>query len=153
MKKLFATLGVLALLVVGALTGKAQSGTTYSQSNVPFVCNAYGRYPLTSLYQFNCRGLWFNNHDIEFFFYGGDRVLFSQTSTGLSGLGTFTQTGLTLPNTSTNPVTPGTFAFNWSYTDQNGVAHTGSAAGTWLDFKDSSGWYHAELLSNSLTVQ
>jgi hypothetical protein len=147
MKKLMA---VAVLLLAGLVPAKAQ--VTYPQSNVPFVCSAVGYRPVTSLYQFTCRGLYFNNHDIEFFFYGGNRVEFSQASTGVSGIGTFAETSFTLPNTSTNPVTPGTFAFTWSFTDAQGVVHTGSNAGTWLDFKNPNGQYQPELLTESITV-
>jgi len=150
MKSKIATLAI-ATLMLAAVPSKAQA-PTYAQSNVPFVCNGASRYPVTSLAQFQCRGLYFNNHNIEFLMQGNNQILFSQTTPQLTGYGSLVVTGFTLPQP-TVPVTPGTFSFNYVFTDASGAVHTGYSAGTWLDFEDWRGWFHPELLTNSITVQ
>ena len=122
--------------------------TTYQQSNLPFVGNAAQRYPIKDLSQFVCRGLYFNDDNIEFFMQGAGKVLFSQSTPALVAPGTMTVTGFTLPQQST----PGTFAFDWSVKDSDGVVlATGSCVGTWMQFA-FGGYYHPKLLTNSLTV-
>jgi hypothetical protein len=49
-----ALLAVAVLLSFVAVSANAQ--TTYS-STAPFVCDAASRYPVTSFYQFSCRGI------------------------------------------------------------------------------------------------
>jgi hypothetical protein len=61
-------------------------------------------------------------------------------------------TGFTEPGTNG----PGTFAFTWTLTDANNVVHTGSVAGTWVNFHICGGrgcrWWAPELVTNSITI-
>jgi hypothetical protein len=136
-----------ALVVLACLSAHTQT-TTYPQSNVPFVCHAASKHRITSFYEFQCRGLYYNNDNIEFFFQGGSRIEFAQASPLESGSGSITSVPVfTLPGH-----VPGTFKANWEFTDQHRVVHTGSTFGTWVELVDHLGWHHPKLLSSSITV-
>jgi hypothetical protein len=169
MKKLFAVLAILALLVVGGPVCTSRAQTTYPATHngaADFICDAASVYPVTSFSQFSCRGVSFHgaNNALAGTYY------FQYTTRNWFDLYTVNGdvarppvlgrdfivevTGFTQPNTSTGPVTPGTFAFNWTLTDAHNVAHIGSVSGLWVNVHVCGGkscWYHPELLSNSIT--
>jgi hypothetical protein len=142
------TLGLgLLLALLSAIGTYAQ---TYPQSNAPFYCDRTSTHPLTSFWQFACRGLYYDGDNIEFFFLQS-RVEFFENTPAISGRGAITSGVSTEPNTSTDPVTPGTFKFTWAFTDENGVAHTGATSGLWVNYQLGRYW-GAKILSSSITL-
>jgi hypothetical protein len=161
MKKLFAVLAILALLVVGGPVCTSRAQTTYPATHngaADFICDAASVYPVTSFSQFSCRGVSFyganNGLAGTYYFQYTTRNWFDLPPV-LGSDYIVEVTGFTQPYTSTSPVTPGTFAFNWTLTDAHNVVHTGLVSGLWINVHVCGGkscWYHPELLSNSITI-
>jgi hypothetical protein len=152
MKRALLAAAVLMLSFV-AVSAKAQ--TTYS-SPEPFVCSAASLHPVTSFYQFSCRGIKLatNGNVVGSFFFYSSRVQVSLPNIAypsndnfITNLDSFSEPSAT---------GPGTFRFDWQEEDANGVLHTGTASGTWIDYAICGGrgcQYHApELLTFSTTI-
>jgi hypothetical protein len=152
MKRALLAAGVLMLSFV-AVSAKAQS--THS-SPAPFVCDAASLHPVTSFYQFQCRGIKLANSSGtvvgSFFLFSNEHVEVALTTIPYP------------PDTYDSHVTavdsftvgnPGTFQFEWQEEDANGVFHTGTASGTWEDYVICGGrgcQYHAPKLLTFTTT-
>jgi hypothetical protein len=140
----------LLLFATVVLFGVAAKAQTYSEP-APFVCDAASLHPVTSFYQFDCRGIKLADSTgtvVGSFFFGLGKV-------------TVTLPGIPYPPTNNNITnlnyfTANTFSFDWEEEDANGVLHTGTASGTWEDFVICGGrgcQYHApKLLTFSTTA-
>jgi len=146
-----------ALLVL-ALAVSAFGQTTYS-TDTSFVCNAASAHPVTSFYQFTCRGMnWKDSSGnvlAEYFIYGYNVAV--EATVPPVAFNDFRQSTVQL-TTFTQPANgnPGTYGFDWTTVDPSGVSHSGSASGTWVDFVICGGrgcyWHAPKLLSNSITI-
>jgi len=146
----------LVLLLFGVVSLHAQ--TTYN-TTTPFVCNAASAHPVTSFYQFECRGM--NWKDMsgsvlaEYFIYGYNVAV--EASMPLVPFNDFRQSTVQLTNF-TQPANgnPGTYAFNWTTVDSSGGTHLGRASGTWQDTVVCGGrgcyWHAPKLITQSLTI-
>lgn len=146
-----ALLAVAVLLSFGAVSANAQ--TTYSSPS-PFICDMASRYPVTSFYQFSCRGIKLTSSGNvvgSFYLFSSGEVQIAVPNipyppdiydSYVTHLDSFTE-----PNGSN----PGTFKFEWQEEDANGVFHTGTASGTWVDQVICGGrgcaWHAPELLT------
>jgi hypothetical protein len=171
MKKLVVAVLASLALMLGSLQVKAQSGTTYQMDKTPFVCSASTAVPIqTPFSMFSCRGIFFNNGDLELFFNGGNNSvdLYSRSG-GWNAVGTLNLTSFSQPDPYSCPVTrnpyyvagcpsgtvPGSFTFTWSATDASGTVHSGSVSSTWENIQYPGGtrfWYHPTLETTSLTI-
>lgn len=146
-------LAVLAAALAGAARGQ---GTTYIMpASSTFVCDAASRYPVTSFYQFECRGIRLADSSGKVV---GSFFLFRVSEIGISLPGIVYDpydSYVTKLDSFTEPNgnTPGTFQFEWQA--DNG-AHTGTASGTWVDFVICGGrgcqWHAPKLLTFQTTV-
>ena len=163
--KLFAVLATLALLVVGlACTSKAQ--TTYPATyagTANYVCHAASLHPVTSFGQFNCWGVnFFDSYGIKggtyyfrddvanrFGLFTADGDVAEPTQYQISQITQVTK--FTIPS-----LVPGEFSFTWTLTDANGVVHTGSVSGTWINHQICGGrgcqYWAPQLVSDSITI-
>ena len=160
---------IAAILSGVAVSAKAQ--TTYQASNTPFVCDAatLARVPL-SWSMFACRGLIYKdasgNQVADLFFWGSGRIeVFTPSWTMGPYTSSLSLTNFTPPDPEycgvinqfcKSGVTPGAFSFTWSGTDANGVQHSGSVSGTWINQQVCGGrgcqYYHPYLESAALTL-
>ena len=166
MKKTIAVAAfVVALFVVGAPAAKAQ--TTYNMDKSPFTCAAATAVETHLTFSmFNCRGIFYDNGNIELFFGPMNEVY---TTFGWSVYPfTLTLTSFTQPNPYACPIiqpgyhsgcpsgsTPGTFTFTWSGTGTDGLTHNGSVSGTWFNIQYCGGercWYYPVLETAPLTI-
>jgi hypothetical protein len=140
---------VVAVVGMFAISAKAQS---YSEP-APFICDAASLHPVTSFYQFSCRGIRLERDgDVvgSFFFYSSrvqvslPSITFPLSDNFITKLDSFSVGN------------PGTFQFEWQEEDANGVLHTGTASGTWEDYVICGGrgcQYHApKLLTFTTTI-
>jgi hypothetical protein len=167
MKWLLVSLLSLAL-VVTALAPTASAATTSPvtyNGSANFVCDAASLHPVTSIYQFSCRGI--NFYDANNVFAGtyyfkvvswfllytvnplnGDVARPAGPASGFP----IAVTGFTMPSGNI----PGTFAFTWTWTDANNVVHTGSVSGTWVNIQICGGrgcqYWAPKLVTNSITI-
>lgn len=150
--KLKTALALLSLLLFGVF-GVSTAQTTVTTSK-PFICDPASRYPIFYFGEFSCRGIGTIASDgVEYFFWGQPRIeIFTSNYSIGPYTSTLTLTGFTQPSNGQ----PGTYSFNWSGTDGNGVAHAGFASGTWVDQLICGGrgcqWHAPKLLSTSFTV-
>lgn len=149
MKRLIPVLGALLSLV--AVSAKAQS--TYPSPS-SFVCDAASRYPVTSFYQFSCRGIKLASGGKvvgSFFLFNAEAVQVALPNIPYPP-DTF-DSYVTHLDSFTDPSggNPGTFQFEWQEEDASGVLHTGNASGTWVDHVICGGrgcqWHAPELLT------
>jgi hypothetical protein len=152
MKRAVLAAAVLMLSFV-AVSAKAQ--TTYS-SPAPFVCDAASLHPVTSFYQFQCRGIKLANSSESvvgsFFLFSNEHVEVALPAIpyppDLNDSHVTNLDSFTVGN-------PGTFQFEWQVEDANGTYHTGTASGTWEDFVICGGrgcQYHAPKLLTFTTT-
>jgi len=150
---------ILATLAMFAAVS-AFGQTTYS-TDTPFVCNAASAHPVTSFYQFTCRGMTWKDASgnvlAEYFIYGGYNEAAVYATAPPVSFNDFRNSTLQITSFS-QPANgnPGTYSFDWTTVDPNGVSHSGSASGTWVDFVICGGrgcyWHAPKLVSNSITI-
>jgi hypothetical protein len=164
MKWLLVSLLSLAVVLI-SLAPAAFAATTYPvtyNGSANFVCDAASAHPVTSIYQFSCRGVSFYDANnalagtyyfrvvnwFDLYTVNGDVARPPVQGTNFP----IEVTGFTLPSATG----PGTFAFNWTLTDANKVVHTGSVSGTWVNFQICGGrgcyWWAPKLVTNSITI-
>jgi hypothetical protein len=150
-----ALLAVAVLLSFVAVSAKAQ--TMYS-SPAPFVCDAVSHYPVTSFYQFQCRGIKLTSGGStvvgSFFLFSNSRVEVWIAPLNISpDPGDYFNSYVTQLDYFTEPSAngPGTFQFEWQEDDANELHHTGTASGTWEN-ANRSGWSMPKLLTFTTTV-
>lgn len=149
---------ILPVLLV-TLCGISAAQTTYTMPpsgprifSGQFYCDAASSYPVTSFYQFSCRGIPMadgTGSTVGSFFFYANRIQ-----------GTLPVAPFINPYTShpVNPPTgklPGTFTFMFVAQDQNGEIHNGSANVTWHNKLVCGGercWYHPVLDTFSITL-
>jgi hypothetical protein len=157
-------LSVLSLFVLSlfAVSAKAQ---TYS-SPAPFTCDAASLHPVTSFYQFNCRGIrlatWTTSTlsvvGTFFLFNTGSRVEVVLPPNISPDPGDYFNSTVTQLDSFTEPSRdqPGTFEFEWQQDNADESHVTGTASGTWEDYVICGGrgcQYHApKLLTFTTTV-
>jgi hypothetical protein len=148
-----ALLAVAVLLSFVAVSAKAQ---TYS-SPASFVCDAASHYPVTSFYQFQCRGIKLTSDGptvVGIFLFSNTRVEVWIAPLNMSpDPGDYFNSYVTKLDYFTEPSgnSPGTFKFEWQEDDANEVHHTGTASGTWEN-TTYSGWSAPKLLTFTTTV-
>jgi hypothetical protein len=169
LKKLAIAVASLMLALGPCLSVEAQ--TTYPATytgTVNYVCHAASLRPVTSFDQFDCWGINFFDHENVMagtYYFRDDVANYFNLYTVNGDAAQPTQylishitqlTGFTEPNTSTTPVTPGTFSFTWTVTDADSVVHTGSVSGTWINKQICGGrgcqYWAPQLVSNSITM-
>jgi hypothetical protein len=142
-----------AVLMLSFVAASAKAQTTYS-SPASFVCDAASRYPVTSFYQFSCRGIKLTldgNVVGSFFLFSSDVVEITVPKVPYPP--DIYDSYVTKLDSFTEPSggNPGTFQFEWREEDANDVFHTGTASGTWVDHLICGGrgcqWYAPELLT------
>jgi hypothetical protein len=167
LKRLLVSLLSLTFVWI-SLAPAAFAATTYPvtyNGSANFVCDAASLHPVTSIYQFSCRGINFydaNNAFAGTYYFRVVNWFLLYTVNPVNGdvAGPAVQasgfpiavTGFTLPSGNI----PGTFAFNWTWTDANKVVHTGSVSGTWENFQICGGrgcqYWAPKLVTNAITI-
>ena len=147
-----------AVLMLSFVAVSAKAQTTYS-SPAPFVCDAWSHYPITSFYQFQCRGIKLADSTGtvvgSFFKFSNSLVEVTITPLNMSpDPGDYFNSYVTKLDYFTEPNTngPGTFQFEWQQDDANEVHHTGTASGTWVDRVVGGGWHAPEILTFTTTI-
>jgi hypothetical protein len=153
---LFATLMMSGICFPLTLTAQDEAATAqvyHMPTGTTFTCEAASRDPVTSFYQFQCRGINLEN-------LLGDVV--GSFSWLLNG-----EVQVHLPNivgediydshVTAYPPEPlkSPFQFSWKVEDGKGVYHTGTATVTWKNVRICSAgtcWWHPRLLSFSTTA-
>lgn len=148
---------ILSMLTLFGVSNM-QAQTAYSSAS-PFYCDAASRYPVTSFYQFSCRGIKVGSSGNvvgSFYLFSLDTVQVALPNIPYPP-DTF-DSYVTKLDSFTNPngSSPGTFRFDWQEEDANGVFHTGTASGTWVDYVICGGrgcaWHAPKLLTFSTTA-
>jgi hypothetical protein len=146
------------LLIILAMSLPLCAQTSYSLPS-PFYCDAASRYPVTSFYQFSCRGIKLassGNVVGSFFLFSSGAVQIALPNIPYPP-DTF-DSYVTKLDSFTDPhgSSPGTFQFDWQEEDANGVFHTGRASGTWVDYVICGGrgcaWHAPKLLTFTTTA-
>jgi hypothetical protein len=154
-------LAVAVLLSFLAVSAKAQN--RYAMPAAPFVCDAASRYPVTSFYQFSCRGIKLTSDGTtvvgSFFLFSNSLVEVTLTPLNISpDPGDYFNSYVTKLDLFTEPSAngPGTFQFEWQEDDANEIHHTGTASGTWEDYVICGGrgcqWHAPKLLTLTTTA-
>jgi len=146
-------------LLVLLLSGICAAQTTTYHSPSPFICDAASLRPVAYFSQFSCRGIKLADStgsiDGSFFLFSNETV-----QVALSNIpyppDTF-DSYVTKVDSFTTPSggNPGTISFDWQVEDANGVFHTGTASGTWVDYVICGGrgcQYHAPKLLTFTTT-
>lgn len=149
-------LHVLMLILAMSLPMFAQ--TTLTMPTAYFLCDAASAHPVTSFYQFQCRGIKLDNPSgtlIGSFFWFTNGIVEVNLPV-IPGQDVY-DSSLTLDSfTEPSANGPGTFRFSWRVEDGNGVYHSGTASGSWVDYVICGGrgcyWHAPKLLSFSTTA-
>jgi hypothetical protein len=160
-------LAIITMLVVGifAVPTKAQTYTT----NTPFPCHGASLqqywYETLKLDGFNCWGIEVYDDSgtpkATYYFNGQSANRFEVYIPGQNGFsvayGTFIGTSFTDPKPGcTIAACAGKFEFTWSGPDTNGVQHSGSVSGEWVNYQICGGrgcqYWAPKLLSSALTL-
>jgi hypothetical protein len=168
MKRLSAVAFVIAFALAFAIPSHAQT-VTYS-SNTPFYCRMASAQPLTSFEQFDCVAINYDNPDgtlaLSFYFnantperwfnyYRANPLTYGEAYGAITGPTAFTLPVPLRPEPGVTTI-PGQFTFNFTVPDRNGLMHTGTVTGTWMNYQVCGGrgcyWWAPKLLSNSITV-
>jgi hypothetical protein len=153
MKRALLAAGVLMLSFV-AVSAKAQS---YS-APAPFVCDAASHQPITSFYQFQCRGIKLADSTGtvvgSFFKFSNSLVEVTITPLNMSpDPGDYFKSYVTKLDYFTEPSgsNPGTFEFEWQQDNADESHTTGTARGTWEN-TNREGWVAPKLLTFTTTA-
>jgi hypothetical protein len=147
---------MLKTIVLTALCAIGLSAQNTFTMPGTFSCDAVSLYPITSFYQFDCRGVPFNDSN-------GVRV----GQVFWFSFGHFFWTFADIAQPTTNPVakldsftvpsngSPGTFQVEWQLKDANGLYHFGVWSGTWQNVRPCGGrgcqYWRPQLLSGQTT--
>jgi hypothetical protein len=153
MKRALLAAAVLMLWFV-TVSAKAQS---YS-APAPFVCDAASRQPITSFYQFQCRGIKLADSTGtvvgSFFKFSNSLVEVTITPLNMSpDPGDYFNSYVTKLDYFTEPSgsNPGTFEFEWQQDNADESHTTGTARGTWEN-TNRGGWAAPKLLTFTTTA-
>lgn len=136
-------LAVVLLLFSASL---AFTQTTYT-STIPYPCNPTTRVKVLTWDKFECHAVTAESAKYQFYGSGSRFEMFDPFA--IPPNSSLALTSFTQPANGN----PGTYAYNWSGVDENGVEHEGSASGTWrVGGPNWRGWYWAILVTNSITV-
>jgi hypothetical protein len=146
---------MLMLFAISAFSQNVYTTTT------PFVCNAASAHPITSFYQFTCRGMTWKDTSgnvlAEYFIYGGYNEAAVYATVPPVSFNDFRNSTLQITSFS-QPANGnhGAYSFDWTTVDPSGVSHSGSASGTWEDHVICGGrgcyWHAPKLLTQILTI-
>jgi hypothetical protein len=149
----------LPLLFLLMLASFAAAQTTY-YSPSPFRCDAASLHPVVSFYQFSCRGIKLadstGNIVGSFFLFSNEAVQVALPNIPYPP--DIFDSYVTKVDFFTTPSdgNPGTISFDWQVEDANGVFHTGTASGTWVDYVICGGrgcqWHAPKLLTFTTTA-